>query len=110
MAQIGTHSVKVIPQQLADRNVLAEVKIRPDLELHWLDALGQFASMLRLQHGMKQFIEISAENGVINSAGELVVTAGVHNETLQIAFPAGTWNWKKTENYTGGKHDESGHC
>lgn len=95
MAQIS--SLKVTPQQNGGI-FLSEVVIRPDLEQYWFDALGKFAGLMRLQLGMTYVVSIENEKGFVNSAGELVVTVDVNSEgILQMAFPAGTWEWRGSE-------------
>lgn len=96
MAQISKYIAPVAthPKQ---QDVLENVVIRPDFYQHWFEALGQFASMLRLQNGMGHVIHIEKEMGFINAEGELTLITGVSDETLQMSFPAGTWEWKEGE-------------
>lgn len=88
----------IVPIQQIDfaksRNVLPDVVIRHDLQQYWFDALGQFAGSMRVQKGLHAIIKIEDEVGHVNEVGSLVVVAGVANETLQMEFPAGTWDWK----------------
>lgn len=92
---MGQISMFTIAAQQNCRSVLPDVVIRPDLEQHWLDILGQIAGIVRLQYGMKHVVSIENENGFITSSGELVVSVDLNREgILQMAFPAGTWEWK----------------
>ena len=54
--------------------------------------------MLRTQHGFSTRLHIKEEEGFVNSAGELVISANfsanLSIETLQMAIPPGTWEWK----------------
>ena len=95
MGQVRKNTfTQAIKPQLQD-NVLPNIEIRPDIHQHWFDALGEFAGMMRLQRDMKRVVHFDKEEGYINGSGELVVVAGVNNETLEMAFPVGTWEWKK---------------
>jgi hypothetical protein len=92
MGQISMFNIA--PQQNC-RTVLSDIVIRPDLEQHWFDVLGQFAGIMRLQNGMQHVVSIENEKGFITCSGELIVSVEMNSEgTLQIAFPAGTWEWK----------------
>ena len=74
--------------------ILEEVVIRHDIKQHWFEALGQFALLLRFQRGLNHVIQIKNDEGFVNSAGELVISAKVSSETLQMAVPAESWEWK----------------
>jgi hypothetical protein len=92
MAQISMFNIAL---QQNGRSVLSNVVIRPDLEQHWLDVLGQFAGNMRLQNGMKHVVSIDNEKGFITSSGELIVSVDMNSEgALQMVFPSGTWEWK----------------
>ena len=92
---MGQISMFTITPQQNGRSVLSDVVIRPDLEQHWLDILGQFAGSMRLQYGMKHVVSIENEKGFITSSGELIVSVDMNSEgALQMVFPSGTWEWK----------------
>lgn len=83
--------------QPVQQDILEKVVIRPDFYQHWLDALGKFAGMMRLQKGMGYVVHIEKEKAFISTEGDLTIITGVSNETLQMAFPEGTWKWKDSE-------------
>jgi hypothetical protein len=94
---MGQFSKSTEAAQPKQHDVLDNVVIRPDFYQHWFDALGQFAGMMRLQKGMNFVVNIEKEKGYISAEGELTLVVGVSDETLQMAFPAGTWDWKVVE-------------
>jgi len=74
-------------------DVSAKVDINPLIHLYWLDALGEFASSVRARQGLRSIVTIDEETWYFNAAGDLVISASIEMETIQMVIPQGLWEW-----------------
>ncbi|OGR28429.1 MAG: hypothetical protein A2X79_01255 [Desulfuromonadaceae bacterium GWB2_53_15] len=70
-----------------------KVEVNPLVYQHWVDALSEFASSVRLRNGFSSVVEIAEENWHLNDDGDLVITATIEMESMQMIVPRGLWEW-----------------
>ncbi len=70
-----------------------KVEINPLVYQHWVDALSEFASSVRLRQGFSCVVKIAEERWELNSDGDLVITATIEMESMQMIIPRGLWEW-----------------
>jgi hypothetical protein len=77
-----------------DRNDISDkVEVNPLVYQHWVDALSEFASSVRLRQGFSSIVEIAEEKWQLNDDGDLVITAIIEMESMQMIVPRGLWEW-----------------
>ncbi|MFA7061031.1 MAG: hypothetical protein WC156_09455 [Pedobacter sp.] len=77
-----------------DRNDISDkVEVNPLVYQHWVDALSEFASSVRLRQGFSSIVEIAEEKWELNDDGDLVITAIIEMESMQMIVPRGLWEW-----------------
>lgn len=70
-----------------------KVEVNPLVYQHWVDALSEFASSVRLRQGFSSVVNISEERWQLNNEGDLVITATIEMESMQMMVPRGLWEW-----------------
>ena len=73
-------------------DVYGQVEVNPLIYQHWVDALGEFASSVRIREGLR-FVAIDEESWGLNDAGDLIITASIGEEMIQMIVPKGLWEW-----------------
>lgn len=77
-----------------DMNDISDkVEVNPLVYQHWVDALSEFASSVRLRQGFSSIVEIAEEKWQLNDDGDLVITAIIEMESMQMIVPRGLWEW-----------------
>lgn len=77
-----------------DRNDISDkVEVNPLVYQHWVDALSEFASSVRLRQGLSSIVKIADEKWQLNDDGDLVITAIIEMESMQMIVPRGLWEW-----------------
>ncbi len=74
-------------------DVSDKVDINLLIYLHWVDALGEFASSVRVRRGLRRLVTIDDEKWYFNAAGDLVISASIGKESIQMVIPRGLWEW-----------------
>lgn len=81
----------VLSNELDD--VSDKVEVNPLVYQHWVDALSEFASSVRLRQGLSSVVKIAEERWELNNDGDLVITATIEMESMQMIIPRGLWEW-----------------
>ena len=77
-----------------ERNDISDkVEVNPLVYQHWVDALSEFASSVRLRQGLSSIVKIADEKWQLNDDGDLVITAIIEMESMQMIVPRGLWEW-----------------
>jgi len=74
-------------------DITDKVEVNPLVYQHWVDALSEFASSVRLRQGLSSVVEIAEERWHLNDDGDLVITATIDMESMQMIVPRGLWEW-----------------
>lgn len=82
-----------VARQTKFDDLQSRVEINPLIYQHWVDALGEFASSVRIREGLQQVVTIDEESWDLNDAGDLVITASISQEVIQMIVPRGLWEW-----------------
>jgi hypothetical protein len=81
----------VLPKDFDD--ISDRVEVNPLVYQHWVDALSEFASSVRLRQGFSSVVKITEEKWKLNDDGDLVITATIDMESMQMMVPRGLWEW-----------------
>ena len=77
-----------------ERNDISDkVEVNSLVYQHWVDALSEFASSVRLRQGLSSIVKIADEKWQLNDDGDLVITAIIEMESMQMIVPRGLWEW-----------------
>jgi hypothetical protein len=82
-----------LTSQATHEDVYDQVEINPFVYQHWVDALGEFAASVRIRNGLQQVVSIDEESWHLNDAGDLVISASIDKEMIQMIVPRGLWEW-----------------